>query len=364
LAAVRTLFSNRHRTVPFVGVSLGAVLLGFGVVGCQQPPSADVMATVNGKQILAADVDRFYKESLGDSAKSLSKEEVGIQRLIFLGNLIDDEILQQRAETLKLVASDDEVDAKITEMKALLTQEDFNKQLKERNVTLEDVRRDIRRAISKNKLINKEIESKINITDSEIKDYYSQHKSEFNLIEPEYHLAQIVVSNDASTQVTNLQGNKANDDAEARKKIQMLHGRLDSGESFSSVAANFSEDPATSTNGGDLGFMMESAFRTENAAVFAAVGKLKANQFTDPMPIVKGEGSAKKIVGYGIYELLEKRPAGQGGLTDPRVQQRIRLLLHNNHTQLLQKAYYEMLRDDAKIHNYLAEQILKDGAAR
>jgi peptidyl-prolyl cis-trans isomerase SurA len=362
LPFVRKDSSARPFSVVALGLVMGTGLLSWGVIGCQQAPSADVVATVNGKQIMAADVDRFYKESLGDSAQSLSKEEIGIQRLIFLGKLIDDEILQQRAERLKLVATDEEVDAKITEMKALSTQEEFNKQLKERNVTLEDVRRDIRRAISKNKLINKDIESKVNITDEEIKDYFAQHKTEFNLIEPEYHLAQILVSNDASAQVANLQGNKANNDAEARKKIQMLRGRLDSGESFSSVAANFSEDPATSATGGDLGFILESPFRQAYPEVFTAVNKLKANQFTDPMPIVKGEGPGRKTVGYGIYELLEKRPAGQGDLTDPRVQQRIRLLLHNNHVQLLQNAYYEMLRDDAKIHNYLAEQILRDGA--
>ncbi len=332
------------------------------ISGCQQAPSADVIATVNSKQIMASEVDRFYKESLGDSGQSLSKEEVGIQRLRLLSSLIDDEILQQRAEKLKLVATDEEVDAKITEMKALSTQEEFDRQLKERNLTMDDLRRDFRRAITKNKLINKEIESRINITDAEIKDYYSQHKSEFNLIEPEYHLARLVVSNEPSKEVTNLQSNKAGNEAEARKKIEMLRGRLESGESFSSLATNFSEDPQTSANGGDMGFILESPFKAEEPEVFNAVGKLKAGQYTDPMPIVNGQGPGHKVIGYGIYELIEKRPAGQGDLNDPRVQQRIRLLLHNNHAQLLQNAYYEMLRDDAKIHNYLAEQILKDGA--
>lgn len=335
-------------------------MLGF--VGCQQKPSADVIATVNSKQILSTEVDRFYKESIGDSAQTLSKEEIGIQRLRLLSSLIDDEILQQRAEKLKLVATDEEVDAKITEMKALSTQEEFNRQLKDRNMTIEDVRRDIRRALTKNKLINKEIESRINITDSEIKGYYEEHKSEFNLIEPEYHLARIVVSNVPSKEVTNLQGNKAGSEAEARRKVQMLRSRLDSGESFSSVASNFSEDSQTSANGGDMGFILESPFKTEEPDVFNAVSKLKAGQFTDAMPIYESQTNQHKVVGYGIYELIEKRPAGQGDLTDPRVQQRIRLLLHNNHAQLLQNAYYEMLRDDAKIHNYLAEQLLKDGA--
>ncbi len=358
-----------RRAIPYVISSVlpfssaSAVgLLALCLAGCHQSPPSDVIATVNSKQILASEVDRFYKQSIGDTGQTLSKEEIGIQRLRLLSSLIDDEILQQRAEKLKLVATDEEVDAKITEMKALSTQEEFNRQLKDRSMTIDDVRRDIRRALTKNKLINKEIESRINITDAEIKGYYDQHKTEFNLIEPEYHLARIVVSNAPSKEVNNLQGNKAGNDAEARKKVQMLRNRLDSGESFSSVASNFSEDAQTSANGGDMGFILESPFKTEEPDVFTAVSKLKAGQFTDSMPIFEAQGNIRKVVGYGIYELIEKRPAGQGDLTDPRTQQRIRLFLHNNHAQLLQNAYYEMLRDDTKIHNYLAEQLLKDGA--
>jgi peptidyl-prolyl cis-trans isomerase SurA len=60
---------------------------------------------------------------------------------------------------------------------------------------------------------------------------------------------------------------------------------------------------------------------------------------------------------------IEKRPAGQRELNDPRVQQGIRQLLRDNHAQLLQNAYSEVLYNEAKIHNYFAEQILKDGGA-
>jgi len=49
-------------------------------------------------------------------------------------------------------------------------------------------------------------------------------------------------------------------------------------------------------------------------------------------------------------------------LSDPRTQNQIRQLLRNNQAQLLQAAYLEMLYNDAKIHNYLAEQIYKSGA--
>ena len=40
--------------------------------------------------------------------------------------------------------------------------------------------------------MNKEVSSKINVTDQDINDYFAAHKSEFNLIEPQYHLAQII----------------------------------------------------------------------------------------------------------------------------------------------------------------------------
>lgn len=351
------------RKFPAVVLAAGLFSLSIALTlsGCHSNPSPEVMATVNGKEILASELDRAYKQSLDASAPTPSKEEAAIHRLTILHGLIQDEIMQQRAAKLNLVATDEEVDAKLVDMKALMTQEDFDRQLKERGQTLEDLRRDIRNQLTENKLVNKEIESKINITDAEINNYYAAHKSEFNLIEPQYHLARIVVTNEPSTQVTNLQNNKAGNDAEAKKKIQSLRSRLDAGEDFASVAARFSEDPSSSSNGGDSGFVMESQLKSD-PEVFAAIDKLKAGQTTDILPITQGEGSSRKTVGYQIFELMEKRPAGQRDLNDPRVQQSIRQLLRNNQAQLLQDAYLEMLYNDAKIHNYLAEEIYKNGA--
>ena len=76
--------------------------------------------------------------------------------------------------------------------------------------------------------MNKEINSKITVSDADISNYYAQHKTEFNLIETQYHLAQIQVTGVASQQPGNLQGSKATNDAEAKKKIQALKNRLDS----------------------------------------------------------------------------------------------------------------------------------------
>jgi len=67
------------------------------VSGCHRAPSADVVATVNGKDILRADVEKYYKANLGDSPQKPSAEQSDIVRLNILKGMIEDEILWQRA---------------------------------------------------------------------------------------------------------------------------------------------------------------------------------------------------------------------------------------------------------------------------
>ena len=352
-------FSRMYRRFALF-ILCGAAVLAV-VSGCHRAPAPDVMATVNGKEILRSEVEKYYKANLGDNPQEPSAEQANIVRLNILHQMIEDEILWQRAANLKLAASDEDVNAKLTEMKAPYTQEEFDKQLKQRNITVDDLKRDLRRSLTKTKLLNKEIESKINITDAEISNYYAAHKSEFNLIEPQYHLAQIVVTGAPSQQTGNLQNNKASGDADAKKKIQALHNRLDSGEDFGAVAMQYSENGNTSSNGGDMGFVAESALRSEPEA-YNAIIKLKPGQITDILPVYDNSGAGRHAVGYGIYKLIAPRePAGQRDLNDPRVQQTIRQGLRDGHAQLLKNAYFEVLHNEAKVHNYFAEQILKQG---
>jgi peptidyl-prolyl cis-trans isomerase SurA len=329
------------------------------VAGCHRPPAPDVVATVNGKDILRAEMERYYKASIGDNPEQPSADQADIVRLTILDRLIDAEILQQQAAKANLVASDDEVNTKLTEMRALSTQEEFDKTLKAKNETLDDLKTEIRRNLTETKLLNKEIESKVNITDGEISDYYATHKADFNLIEPRYGLAQIVVTSAPSPQISNLQNNKASGDADAKKKIEALHNRLESGEDFSTLAMQFSEN-STAANGGDMGFVLESQLRSDPEA-YAAISKLKPGQNTEVLPVV--DGATHRTMGYAIYKLISREPAGQRELNDPSVQQRIRQGLREGHAQLLKSAYFEKLHNDAKVHNYLADQILSKGAS-
>jgi len=355
---VESFFPVRSRFAVLV-LCTGALLAP--VAGCHRSPAPDVMATVNGKEIMRSDLEKYYKASLGDNPQQPTQEEADLKRLSLLRGLIDDEIIQQRATKFNLAASDEDVDAKIREMKALDTQEEFEKHLKDKGITLDDLKRDLRRNLTGTKLLNKEIESKINITDADIGNFYNANKALFNVIEPRYNIAQIVVTTAPSQQAANLQNNKASGDADARKKIQDLHTKLESGEEFGALAMSYSEDKDTASNGGDIGPVYESQLHT-SPEVYSAISKLKPGQITDVIPKTEVNGSAHRVVGYALYKLISREAAGQRSLNDPNVQQYIRQQLHESHAQLLRGAYFEMVRDEAKVHNYFAESILKQGA--
>jgi peptidyl-prolyl cis-trans isomerase SurA len=338
---------------PTAGIAV-IVLLAL-LAGCNPKVGGDVMATVDGRKIFRTDVDKYY-ENLGASAQqSPAGEQATALRLNILRQMIDDEILMRRAEKLGLLATEDEVDRKFNEIKAPFTQEEFDKRMQDRKITVADFKHDIRRSITLEKVLNKEVSSKINITDQDINDYYNAHKGEFNFIEPQYHLAQIMVTPAPNPQAHN-QNDKAQNEAEARKKVQMIANRLDSGDDFATLAMKYSEDPETSGNGGDLGTVQESGLKGTDPATRDAVMRLKPGQYSTVISVVNP--ATRQAVGYRIVKLVAKEPAGQRDLSDPRVQQAIRSQLHDRREQLLKAAYYEVLRDSAKVENYYAKKVL------
>jgi len=317
----------------------------------------DVVATVDGRKIFRADVEKYYENQTSGSPQQPAGEQATSLRLNILRDLIDKEILMRRAEKLGLLATDDEVERKINEIKSPFTQEQFDARMKQKNLTLDDFKRDLRRSLTVDKVLNKEVTSKINVSDQDVSNYYNAHKAEFNLVEPQYHLAQIFVTTAPNPQVHNLKNDKAQNEADARKKIQMLVNRLDSGDDFGTLAMSYSEDTETSGNGGDLGFTPESSLKNTDPVTRDSVTKLKPGQYSTVITVVNP--MTKQLIGFRIVKLIAKESAGQRELSDPRVQEAIRSQLRDRREQLLKAAYYEVLRDQAKVENYYAEKVLE-----
>jgi peptidyl-prolyl cis-trans isomerase SurA len=328
----------------------GVLILSAALVGCDRSAPANVAATVNGRAITYAQLDKqFQAQFAGAGGEPSSGDQAQIQKLEVLRTLIDNEIMLQRAEKLSLMASDTDVDAKFNELKAPYTQEEFQKQLDARKMTVEELKAQLRRDLSVQKLFNKEITSQITITDKDITDFYTANKGSFNLAEPQIHMAQILVTPTPDPNVRNLKNDKARDEEQARKKIQSIAMRLRQGEDFAMLAQNYSEDPNSSQNGGDLGFVPESALEKANAELRRTLMALRPGESTAPLHTAEG---------YRILKLITREPAGQRELSDPKVQQTIREQLINRKDQLLKAAYYEMARNDAKVVNYFVNGIV------
>jgi peptidyl-prolyl cis-trans isomerase SurA len=213
----------------------------------------------------------------------------------------------------------------------------------------------MRRQLTVDKLVNKEITSKISITDADVANFYNANKASFNLAEPQIHMAQILVTTAPDPEVRNLKNSKAQNDAEAQTKIKDLYARLNGGEDFSMLAQNYSEDPKSAANGGDMGFVPESALEKANPELRKLVASLQQGAISKPF---------KTDEGYRILKVISKEPAGQRALDDPRVQTSIRETLRNSKDQLLRGAYYEVERNNSKVVNYLAQRIIASAGKR
>ena len=269
----------------------------------------------------------------------------------WLRSLIDNEIMLQRAEKEGLVATDADVDARLTELRAPYTKEGFEKQLKAWGLTMRSTRAGIRRDESVKKLFNKDITSKINITDADVANFYNSNRGSFNLAEPQVHMAQILVTPKPDPNIHNLKNDKARNDDEAKRKIDAIEARLRQGEDFGMMAQNYSEDAATQPNGGDLGFLPESSLDKTSPELRNMVLSMTPGQMSDLIHTPDG---------YRILKMISSEPAGQRDLSDPRVQQSIRETLLQREDQLLKTAYYEIARNEAKVVNYMARSVFAE----
>ncbi len=316
----------------------------------QGPPAPDVWAVVNGEAVKRDEVEKYYRSRVTRETQEPSQEEALSLKLNILDELINNEILLERAKKLSLEASDGEVEDKFTEFKSPYTEDEFQRQMKDRGFTVDDLKRDLRRQLSIQKLINKEVVAKVTITDQDVTDFYNQNRSQFNVAEPQYRIAQIVVTPRKDRLLRNRKNDDATTEAEARHKCATLLERLAGGADFATLAMDYSEDPTTATTGGDLGYVPESALSQSDPALKKVVLALKPGQTSGVIALRDS---------YRILRLIAREAPGQRDLADPQVQQTIRDTLRNRKEQLIRAAYLATARDEARVTNYLARQVIE-----
>jgi peptidyl-prolyl cis-trans isomerase SurA len=314
-----------------------------------QAPSPDTWAVVNGTTISRGEVEKYYRSRQQTQGGTPSHEEALSLKLSILDQLINNEILFQRAKALNLVASDGEVEDRFTQSKSSFTEDEFQKKLQESGLSVDDLKNELRRELSIQKLLNREVVAKISVTDADVADFYEKNKTQFNVAEPQFHVAQIVVTPHADIGLHNRKNDDATTPEQAKRKIDMLESQLAAGADFSNLAMDYSED-SNATNGGDLGFIPESSLNQTDPALKNAVLALQPGQVSKPVMLKDG---------YHIIKLIAREQAGQRQLSDPQVQQSIRQTLQNREEQLLRTAYLSIARDQAHVANYLAKEVVE-----
>jgi parvulin-like peptidyl-prolyl isomerase len=323
------------------------------VPACRSTPSvpekavsADAWATVNGREISRTDVEKAYRRVV-DPRQTASEEEKLTAQLNLLNDLIGQEILLAKAGTLKIEASEKEIDEAYANARKNIPDEAFQQELTRRGLTAEEMREGVRREVLTQKVLEQEVASKIGVSDQEITDFFNANRAQFNVAEESYHIAQIVVTPAREPQIGNSTGDDAVGPAAAAAKVQMLMERLKGGTPFHELAMSYSEDPESARRGGDLGLVPVSKLNETPPALRNAV-------------LGKSPGTATVATVNGVHTVvlvLAKEAPGQRDLSTPEVRSRITARLRATKEQLLRSAYLTTARTEADVVNLIARRI-------
>lgn len=336
----------------------GAVILcAFGfAASCRSttsaPPaqqvSADTWAVVDGRQITRDAVEKAYRRVQEPSQPLSTEEELGA-KLSLLDDLILQDILIAKAAVLKVEVPNAELDKAFAEAKGNITAEQFQQELTKRGVTEADMREGLRRELLTNKLLAQEVGAKVTTTSQEVSDFFLANRSQFNLPEESYRLAQIVVTPVKDAQVANRTGDDAATPEAAATKVKMLMEKLKGGANFSELAMDYSEDPESAQRGGDLGLVPMSRLKQ-------APPQLR-NVVIGKQPGVVNVASAGGA--HTLVLVVAHEQAGQRDLSTPGVTERITEAIRARKEQLLRAAYLTSVRDDADVTNHLAKRVVE-----
>ncbi len=309
----------------------------------------ETAAKVNGKVITMQEVERAVKqESRGQEAK-MSPLELAAARLQILQNLVEQEVMYQKAEAEKLVPSEEDITAEINKRKvdSRMSAEEFDKQMKEAGLDEKSFRETVRKGLGIQKLIDK-ITGRIETpSEREIEEFFKSNPDMF-VKKRGVRLAAIVID-----PADNGQGDTTRNAAEAEQKVKEVLTRVAQPASdFAAIAREYSED-GSRLQGGDLGYISEQELKQN-------FGDQIAGGFMNPQFDVGRITNAVPLQGKAYIFKLQERIEKDENLTleNPAVRPQITQLLTDNRKQLLAASYQTIAMNEAKVENFLAKKVV------
>jgi len=294
----------------YVSLLLGVATLV--VVGCQAAePVANVdseakkVVIFEGGAVTQGELDEFAKQSgVGDLPQDDPQYQAAIQQI--MPQLVSIEIAKAYAQEHEITVSDEEVDREIAKIKEQVgdqarssgqdvsNQEAYEQALKQNNITEDQLREDIRENLPVQK-VQEKVAGDAEPSDIEIQDYYDANK-EAQFTTPEQRCVRHILFN-----------------KDQKEKAEDVKQQLEEGGDFAKLAKEYSQDPASATNGGDLGCLGkgETVPSFEKAVFGAEQGEII--------------GPVKTQFGHHVLEVTDVKPEQTRSLQEVESQIRSQL---------------------------------------
>lgn len=286
------------RFVCTVVIIAGVLGLSNLFAAANEPETIDrIVAEVNDDIITLYELNqaaRPFVERVRNMGRPLDEE----RRMLFdvrekiLNQMIDQKLTDQEIERLKISVSEETVDRTIEEVKKenYMSDAELQAQLKREGMSMEEYRNQVRDQILRGRLVNREVKSKIVVTEEDIQACYIENKEKY-CGEKRYHIRHIILMVQP--------GADAGQKEAVHQRMEAVLAALDSGEPFDQIARTYSESPLRD-EGGDLG-----AFELKDLSrpIRSAVEKLEPGAYS---PVVDTEQGLQIFYLEQISETPEK----------------------------------------------------------
>src|SRR5215475_5679487 len=218
-----------------------------------------VLVKVNGEIFTKTDLETRQVQEIRQRGKqidlSTAKGNEELRKAIeevtpaILVNVVDEMLIVQRGKELGYKVSDEQYKQILDNLKAqnkIDTDEQLVAALKQENMTMADLRRNLERTVIAQRVQQAEVFGRVAVTDEEAHKYYDAHMSEFTT-PSSIMLREILVNVQSDARGANVAAEEA-----AKTKADDLRKRIAGGEQFEKVAAEAS-DSASKANGGLIG---------------------------------------------------------------------------------------------------------------
>jgi len=261
-----------------------------------------VVAEVNEDVITLSEVEEegrgFLRRVALEVPSENRMEAVQQVRRDILRSLIDKTLIEQEAAKQGIVVTDEEVEGSFQQILRAnrLSEEEMLAELDLNGVSEASYRSNLKSQLYQNKLVNRDVRSKVVITEEAILDYYDTHYTE-QIKEGSYYLLQIGIdwgeTGGGDADPATLEKRKQS----ARDRAERVHKLARSGSDFRELANKFSDLPSAA-EGGDIGSFEENEMASymKFAVTSLAPGEVSSIVETP--------------VGYQFFKLLSSREGG------------------------------------------------------